>query len=100
VRDPTGQIPLPTIRSNFEHCSRLILKTMATKSKRFEARLDPKLDSDISDLLEEFPELGDKSEFARKAFSLYMIAKRREKANGEKISMVKDGRPTVELVGI
>ena len=73
---------------------------MATKSKRFEARLDPKLDNDISDLLKEFPELGDKSEFARRAFSLYMIAKRREKANGEKISMVKDGSPTVELVGI
>lgn len=73
---------------------------MATKSKQIQVRLDPKLDSDISNLLKEFPEIGDKSEFARRAFSLYMIAKRREKTNGETISMVKDGRPTVELVGV
>lgn len=73
---------------------------MATKTKQIQVRLDPKLDSDISDLLEEFPEIGDKSEFARRAFSLYMIAKRRAKRNGETISMVKDGQPTVELVGV
>jgi hypothetical protein len=73
---------------------------MSNKSEQMSVRLDPKLDSDITELLKEFPEIGDKSEFARKAFSLYMIAKKRAKRNGETISMVKDGRPTVELVGI
>jgi hypothetical protein len=73
---------------------------MTTKSKRFEARLDPKLDNDISELLKDFPEIGDKSEFARRAFSLYLVAKRREKNKGETISMVKDGKQTVELVGV
>ena len=73
---------------------------MPNKSEQMSVRLDPKLDSDITELLEEFPEIGDKSEFARKAFSLYMVAKRRAKRNGETISMVKDGHPTVELVGI
>jgi hypothetical protein len=77
----------------------MILKSMTTESKRFEALLGPKLDDDISEFLKEFPELGDRSEFARKAFSLYIIAKRREKANGEKLSMIKDGHLTVELVG-
>jgi hypothetical protein len=73
---------------------------MATKSKQIQVRVDPKLDSDISALLEEFPEIGDRSEFARRAFSLYMIAKRREKRNGETIGMMKNGHPTVELVGV
>jgi hypothetical protein len=73
---------------------------MANKSKQIKVRLDPRLDSDITQLLEEFPEIGDKSEFARKAFSLYMIAKKRERMNGEIISMVKDGLPTVQLVGV
>jgi hypothetical protein len=77
-----------------------IEQIMANKSKQIQVRLDPKLDSDISELLQEFPEIGDRSEFARKAFSLYMVAKRREKKNGETISMVKDGRPTVQLVGV
>lgn len=76
------------------------MKKMATKSKRFEARLDPKLDSDISELLKEFPEIGDKSEFARRAFSLYLVAKRREKTKGETIGMVKDGKQTAELIGV
>ncbi|BEV36862.1 hypothetical protein [Synechococcus sp. M16CYN] len=71
---------------------------MATKSKQLQVRIDPRLDHDISKLLKEFPEIGDKSEFARKAFSLYIIAKKREKVNGEKISMVKDGKPTVEIL--
>jgi hypothetical protein len=73
---------------------------MANKSKQIQVRLDPRLDSDINQLLEDFPEIGDKSEFARKAFSLYMIAKKRERMNGEIISMVKDGHPTVQLVGV
>lgn len=68
------------------------------KSKRFEARLDPQLDMDIKQLAEEMD--IDKSEFARRAFSLYLIAKRREMANQEKISMTKNGQTTVELVGV
>jgi hypothetical protein len=67
---------------------------------KFQISLDPKLDSDISEFLQEFPEIGGKDEFARKAFSLYIVAKRREKKNGETISMVKDGQPTVHLVGV
>jgi hypothetical protein len=71
---------------------------MAAKTKRFEARLDPRLDSDISTFLGELN--IDKSEFARRAFSLYLIAKKRELANGEQISMTKDGSPTVQLIGV
>jgi hypothetical protein len=69
-----------------------------TKSKRFEARLDPELDTDISRLASELN--IDKSEIARRAFSLYLIAKRRALANGEEISMTKDGQPTVQLIGV
>ncbi len=70
----------------------------ARRTEKFNVRLDPRLDMDIRALADELD--VDKSEIARRALSLYLIAKRRAMANGETISMVKDGQQTVELVGV
>jgi hypothetical protein len=63
-------------------------------------QLDPKLYSDIGDFLGEFPEIIGINDFARRAFTLYLVTKKREMMNDEKIFMMKDGTPTVELIGV
>jgi|LauGreDrversion4_2_1035121.scaffolds.fasta_scaffold06547_4 post-segregation antitoxin (ccd killing protein) len=69
------------------------------KTKRFEARLDPALDKDLTELARDLD--IDKSELARRAFSLYLVAKKRERENGETISMSnREGQQTVALVGV
>ncbi len=69
------------------------------KTKRFEARLDPALDKDLTELARDLD--IDKSELARRAFSLYLVAKKRQRENGETISMSNsEGQQTVALVGV
>lgn len=69
------------------------------KPSTFEALLDPALDHDLTELAKDLE--IDKSELARRAFSLYLVAKKREREKGETISMSNsDGQQTVALVGI
>lgn len=67
-------------------------KAMKTHSQ-FQVNIDIKLYDDICNTLKEHPEIGDMSEFARKAFSLYIVAKRRKDRNSEDLCMVKGGPP-------
>lgn len=72
---------------------------MKTHSQ-FQVNIDIKLYDDIFNILGDYPEIGDISEFARKAFSLYIVAKRRKDRNNEDLCMVKGGSPTVTFVGL